>query len=159
MLEAVARGFLSRDYRVEVDGEPIVLNVSSWRESARFTCDGQRFRVWREGFVSGAFRLDAENESTPIEVTSPAVVTARKPSAFEEHFEVDWAGRIYSLRRLSFWRRDFGLFDGVEQVGTVRSTGWGRRFELDLPPSWPAKVQISLLWLVVLLWNRRAAAA
>ena len=57
------------------------------------------------------------------------------------------------------WRREFGLFEGGVPVGRIAPAGWfGRRAVIDLPADIPLPAQLFLLWLVLVLWRRAAAA-
>jgi hypothetical protein len=127
------------------------LDVSAWGEKGILTIDGVDHRVYREGVGSGEFLLERDG-----------VVLARatKPSAFRSAFEVRHEGRTYELAKESVWQRRFVLRSGNAEIGSLAPRRvLGREAIATLPESWPLSLKVFVIWLVVILWKRAAAAA
>lgn len=126
------------------------LDVSAWREQGVLTIDGVVHRVHREGVGSGEFLLERDG-----------IVLARatKPSAFRSAFEVRHDGRTYELAKESVWQRRFVVRSGNAEIGSLgpRRT-FGRDAVATLPEAWPLPLKVFVIWLVVILWKRAAAA-
>jgi hypothetical protein len=89
------------------------------------------------------------------------VVLARatKPSAFRSAFEVRHDGRTYELAKESVWRRRFVIRSGSAEIGSLAPRRmFGREAVATLPESWPLPLKTFVIWLVVILWKRAAAA-
>lgn len=151
MMEAAPKHLFSPDFILRSDASSsLLLDVSCWRERAEFELDGSSYRLYREGFASGAFILEGNGE---------ILARAHKPSALWNRFEVELDGAVYVLRKLSVFRRRFGLFLDDRRVGVIEPTGvLTRRAEIKLPAERPAAIQVFLFWLALLIWNREAAA-
>ena len=66
----------------------------------------------------------------------------------------------FVVRRVSIWRRRFGVFAGERQVGVIRPAGLlTRRALIELPSDWPLAHEAFAFWLVLIIWRREAAAA
>lgn len=152
MLEAVPRRFLSSDFVLRSSDRAIaMLDVSTWRERAEFELEGVSHRVYREGFMSGAFVLER---------AGVIIARAIKPSAFRSRFELDVNGRAITLRKLSAFSRRFGIFAHDRQVGEIRRAGlFTRRVIIELPSDWSPAIQLFVFWLALVIWNREARAA
>lgn len=152
MIEAVPRGIFSNGFQLQQDGRVIAeLNASSWREKADVQIDGETFRLYREGMMSGAFLLEWNGDT---------LARAIKPSVFSDRFELEVGRRSFTLRKESMWSRRFGLFEGEQQVGRVAPSGmFTRRVLVELPADWPSSVQTFVFWLALLMWNRENAGS
>jgi hypothetical protein len=83
-----------------------------------------------------------------------------KPSAFRASFDLEVGGRSFTLRRVSAFRREFGLFTHNQRIGGVTPQSWfTRRSTIRVPDGWPAAVHAFVFWLVLIMWKRDAAAA
>ncbi len=151
MIEAVPTGFWRNDFMLHSsDGSLVELDVSSWREKAEFDLQGARYRLYREGIL-GDFVLERDGT---------VIARATKTSAFRAKFELDVNGHALTLKKLSPWRRGFGVYDGEVTVGSIAPVKWySKRSEIDLPDEWNLALQLFLFWLVLLMWNREEAAA
>jgi hypothetical protein len=152
MIEAVPKGIFSNGFQLQQDGRLIAdLSASSWREKADVEIDGEAFRLYREGMMSGAFVLEWNGKT---------LARAIEPSAFSERFELEVGRRSFTLRKESMWSRRFGLFEGEQQVGRVAPAGmFTRRVLVELPGDWPSSVQAFVFWLALLMWNREKAGS
>ena len=151
MLEATPKHIFSNDFVVRSPLGSTTLDISSWRERARFELGGVPHQLYREGMMSGAFVLER---------AGVVIARAMKPSAFRSTFEIEFSGQRYTLRKLSAFSRGFGVFAGDRQVGSVAPAGlFTRRTIADLPSEWPDAVELFVFWLVIVMWNRQQAAA
>lgn len=148
MLEARPIGIFSRDFDIEVEGQKIaMLDVSCWREAGEISLEGQPYRLYREGVMSGAFILKNQQEES--------VARAIKPSAFRSQFDLEFGDRRYSLKRASGFGRGFSVFQDGIIVGSIRPAGlFTRRTMIDLPADWSTPIQVFVFWLVLVIWNR-----
>jgi hypothetical protein len=151
MIEAVPKSAFSKDFILRSgNGELAELDVSGWRESAEFELEGVLHRLYRESPL-GDFVLERDGT---------VIARATKPSAFRATFRLQVSGHDLTLRKISVWRRDFGVFDGEEMVGRIAPVKWyGRRAAVEVPEHWNLALEIFLFWLVLLMWRRENAAA
>ena len=152
MIEAVPKHIFSRDFVLHSpDGSLVELDVSNWRDRAEFDLEGVEYRLYREGMVTGDFILER---------AGVVIARATKPSVFRERFELEVSGHSVSMKKLSLWRRGFGVFDGEQLVGSIAPAGlFTRRTIVTMPDDWALALQLFLFWLVLLMWRRNAAAA
>jgi hypothetical protein len=152
MLEAKPIGIFSRNFGIEAGGQRIAMLAGSWwREAGEVSIEGQPYRFFREGLMSGDFILEKEGQ---------VVARAVKPSAFSSRFDVELKDRRYSLKRASTFGRAFSVVQDEVVVGSIRRTGWftGRTI-IDLPSDWAVPNQIFAFWLVLIIWKRDDSAA
>lgn len=147
MLHAVPKRWFSWDFNV-MRGDEVLgdIDMSLWREQGVLTVGGEAYRVYREGLMNGDFVLES---------SGVVLARAQKPSAWRRSFTITHAGRTYTLRAASLFRRAFTLFEGETEIGRVSPQGiLSRRAEVDLPDAWPLPLKIFIVWLAVLLWKR-----
>lgn len=152
MLEAVQKGILSGDFRLEREGEPIAdLDVSTWGTRAGVRVDGVDYEMRREGLLSGDFVLEANGQT---------LARAEKPSALRSVFELSLGPRRYTMKKRSFFSSGFALLDGGRELGSLHRRGLlQRRVEIRLPDDWPVAAQVFVFWLAHIIWSREDAAA
>jgi hypothetical protein len=152
MLEARPRNLFSRDFFIEANGREVSkLEVPLWREAGAFTIEGQPYRIYREGWMSGAFLLESGGRQ---------IGRAIKPSAFRSQFDLELDGSRYSLQRTALFGRTFTILRGGAEVGSIRPVSvFSRRALIDLPSDWPLSVKVFVFWLVLVIWNRDRSAA
>lgn len=150
MIEAVPGGWLSNSFRLQqAHGTVAEIDVSGWREKAEFAIQGGSFRLYREGFASGAFVLEGQGQ---------VLGRAWKPSAFRARFELEFAGHTFTMRRTGMGG-GFGVFERERQVGSVRRAGFfTRRVLIDLPDDWPPAAQVFAFWLALVIWKREESS-
>jgi hypothetical protein len=152
MLEAIPKNLFSTGFRFEQESQLLgELDSSIWREKARVELKDGAYLLYREGHFTGAFLMEHNGK---------LVTRATKPSALYNRFEIEVAGRLLVLRRLSIWNRRFGLFDGDKEVGSIYPPSLlSRRANIDLPGDWPLPIRVFLFWLVFIIWKRQQQAA
>ena len=153
MLKAIPKHAFSGDFHIfREDGSEIAfLDIATFKEAADLIIEGETYRFEREKMLKGAFLLKMGDE---------VFIKAEKPSAFRNQFELTIHGDAYLLKRVSVWKREYVLEKDGEIIGNIRPTGaFSRKSEIDLPENWPVVVQIFIFWLVLIIWNREAAAS
>ena len=122
------------------------IDMSMWRERAELRIADQIYSVYRESMLEGTFVLGTGD-----------LVLARAQKGFTRTFDIDLAGRHMELKALSFWTREFGLFENNALIGRIGPSGWlGRKAIIELPESISLPVQVFFFWLVLILWRRTA---
>ncbi len=151
MLKVVPKGWFAWDFAVaDAVGMPWGEIGLFWRERGSVTVGGQQYRVSRQGFV-GPFVLEGPGGE---------LAQAVKVSPFKQEFALTAEGREYVLRKLFWWRREFGLFVRDTQVGTVAPEAWfTRRAAVNLPDDLPGSLRAFVVWLTLLMWKRDSDAA
>lgn len=153
MLRALPAAWYSSAFRlVQADGREVgLLKSALWGERATFTVKDVTFELYRERLLGD------------FVVTFEGVVLARaqKPSAFDRRFTLSFEEQSYTLEAASAFKRAFVLrdADGVEGGGIRPLNAFTRRAEIDVPEALPLPVQAFCFWLVLVLWNRSAAAS
>ena len=152
MLKLVPKRWFSWDFRLE---DPVgmpwgELDLSYWRERGSVAVGGEQYSVSRQG-VLGPFVLEGPNGE---------LARAVKVSAFRQQFALTVGEREYTLKQVSWWRREFGLFYGGASVGWVAPESWfSRRAQVFLPEDVPGGIRAFVVWLTLLMWKRGADAA
>ncbi len=153
MLRLVPKHWVPWEFRLEDSaGVPRgEVALSSWRERGSVSVEGQQHRVARQGFV-GSFVLEG---------SGGILARADKVGAFKREFSLTFGnGEEHVLKQLRWWRREFGLFRGETQVGSIAAASWfGRRAVVDLPEDLPRPAQAFVGWLVLVMWRRDAVSA
>jgi hypothetical protein len=152
MLEAVPANFFSSTFAlVGEKGLLGELDNSIWRDAAQLELLEGTYALYRQALFSGDFVLERDGK---------VVARATKPSVLKNMFEVELPSGKVVLRKLGVLSRQFGVFEGGKQIGTIAPLGiFARRAQIDLPAAWPAAAQGFLFWLTFLLWRRQRQAA
>jgi hypothetical protein len=149
MLTAIPKGWFSKNYRV-MDGALQVaeIDMSWWREEGRLEVEGATYKAYREKLMSGAFILEA---------AGTALARAEKPGALHRRFLIEYGDRKYVFQAKSVWGREFILFDGQNEIGSVAPEGLlTRRAAVNLPDGLALPVKVFILWLAIILWERES---
>jgi hypothetical protein len=153
MLDATPHAWYSTKFKLFRDGHEVgLLKPGLLTERATFAVKDVTFECYREGWV-GDFVLEFEGA---------ALARADKPSALTRRFVLRVEDQRYVLEAESAWRRAFRLRveHDEEVLGRIAPKGLlTRRATIDLPEELPLPVQAFCFWLVLVLWNRAAAAA
>jgi hypothetical protein len=124
--------------------------VSAWGEKGALTIGDTTYEMHREGPMSGAFVL---------EHAGSVLARAEKPSFFRREFVIRHAGREYTLRRESTFRRAFVFLDGSRQVGFIApKSAFTRKAAASLPHDLPLPVRMFIVWLTMVSWRRDQSA-
>lgn len=153
MLRAAPLAWYSSSFRLtDGDREVGMLKLAHLSERATFAVKDVRFEFYRESLL-GDFVLAFEGA---------VLARAEKLSALDRRFGITVEERRYVLESESAFRRAFRLRadDGAEPLGRIAPEGaFTRVSEIDLPEALPLPVQAFCFWLVLVLWNRAAAAS
>lgn len=152
MLSAVPRSWWASDYNLLKDSTTVaVIDSSWWRETGELTIKDSTYRVYREGFMSGAFVLESGGS---------VLARAEKPSAFYRSFLVEHDGRKFTLEAESAFFRKFILSEAGQQIGSVYPLhALTRKAVVDLPEELPLALRVFMFWLVAIQWKRDSDAA
>jgi hypothetical protein len=147
MLQVAPTHWYSWDVTVRDESRHVAdLTTSWWREKGALTIDGVTYRMSREAPMFGAFVLEHAGN---------VLAQAEKPSVFFREFVIRHAGREYTLRPESMFRRAFVLLDGSRQVGSIAPKGaFTRKAAADLPHDLPLPVRMFIVWLTMISWRR-----
>jgi hypothetical protein len=167
VLDITSRSLLKWQFDVSRDGQHVAfIDLKALKEGADIDISGEPFRMFREGFLRGAFVLEAFEKE---------LARAEKPSALHRRFVVDFAGRRFDLQAVSAWRRSFTVSEllsggstdstagqkaGDPEVGRIDPVSWYKfsataTFDDDLPVA----VDIFFITLVLLMWKRAAESS
>ncbi len=151
MLRAVPKRWFSWDFNlVDPSGASrgeVALSV--WRERGSLRTEGPEYAVTRQG-MTGPFLLKQGGREQ---------ASALKLGVFKQEFALTHDGDHYLLKRISAWRREFGLFKGATQVGSIVPESWfARAARIDLPEGLPLWFQAFIVWLTLLMWKRDSDA-
>ena len=149
---AEPKTWYSRDWTVHCeDGRDLLLDLANWREGAELELDGESFTLAKESAFSRRFSLRRGDR---------LVARAEMPSRWRSRFEIEIGRDRYVLEKASVFRRGFLVRREDEVVGSIEPRGMlTRKSDIDLPDDWPLAVRLFVFWLVVVIWNRQAAAA
>lgn len=151
MLEAVSAGIFSNDYYLTHHGALVAhFDMASMRERADVLIAGGKYQLFREGMVSGDFCLAQDGV---------VLARAHKPGAFSSTFDVRFHGMECVLRKVAVWSREFGVFQGEQQVGIITRPLFSRRVQIVLPDEWPLPAQVFLFFLARIIWRRSERAS
>lgn len=154
LLRAHPTRFFSWNYRIwdEADlASRLELELGVFRGGGRLLVDGVEFIVRKEGILGSHFILEAE---------TGVMAEAVKPSALRRSFQVRAGDRLFTLQAAGLFSRRYVLLHGHQEIGSISPSGFfGRTTIVDLPESVPIPIRLFLLFLVLLLWKRAAAAA
>jgi hypothetical protein len=152
VLRTVPAGWASWSVKVLSGDEELTrLHISLFRSKGSFELDGATFTIQPKGF----FQLDAE-----LRKGASVIGRAEKSSLTRRRFTITSAGHHLELESQSWLGREYALFLGKQEVGTIRRSGFlGRRCEMEFPDEVPVFLQVFLLYLALTQAKREAAAA
>ena len=146
-----ARWF-SWDFEIRgVDPDPTHLDLSVFRERARFDLGGRPYTVGRDSLRGPWILRDPDDEP---------VATGRKTSLFRRGFTVEAGGARYDFRPWRALSRRFGLYLSTREVGWVGPARMFRRILVgQVPERFSPPERVFMIFLVVMTWRRDARAA
>jgi hypothetical protein len=124
------------------------VNVSWWRDKAQLSVEGTDYTVRRE-------------RSTSFLESAAAGVLARaeRPRRWRRELFIEHAGRRFTLRKESLFRRGYLLFEHGVPIGSISPDGIiTRKAAAELPQELPLFVRVFIIWLVMTLWKHDDAA-
>lgn len=117
-------------------------DVSGWRDKGEIRIEDDVYTARR---VKSAYVL---------ELASRVVARADQPRWWSRQFEIAHAGRRYSFRAKSAFRRKFVLLEGASQVGSIAPRHLlTQQAVADLPKEFPLFLQVFIIWLAMTLWK------
>ena len=134
------------DFRAVVDGvEVATFETTGAPEMGGFRLDGVRYRATRD--AKGVFRVLRDGELLCEGTQGPAGRRRIRLAAGDSTIE---------LRGKSPRRRTLVIERDGQAVGEVKPRGlFSREVAVESTDDLPADLQISLVWMVILLWNDR----
>ena len=136
-----------------LDGETELteLRITAFRGKGSFELEGEEFVIQPEGFFQSRAILKKGNS---------VIARVEKPSILRRRFEISSAGHHLRLESKGFMGREYTLFLGSQEVGTVKREGFvGKKLRLDFPDEVPLVVQVLIAYVVLTQARREAAAA
>ncbi len=147
MLQAQKRGFFKRSYELTERGSRVADLADIKREGCDFTVGGHSYRIRRER--SKRFLLNGPG--------GEAAVAERDGG---KRWRISSPVGSYELVRTSFWRSAWELQANGRPVGRIeRAGGFGRLSKAELPAEIPRELQVFVFYVVLMVWERAAAAA
>lgn len=149
MLRAIPDGWLTWNFTIFDDNTSIANIHLAWaRESGEFNLGESNYKVYREGFFSGAFILDKHGK---------VLARAEKTSALFRSFKVEYESKNYILEAETALRRKFVLRESERRIGTVEPEHiFSRKAIINLPEDITLPVRIFMVWLTIIMWKREA---
>jgi hypothetical protein len=151
MLSVTPKYWFSWDFNLRgAMGEDIAeICLSSWRERGSVILCGTEYRIHRQG-LAGPFLLEAPDSTT--------AASAVKTSVLYREFSIHQGTHNYTLKAISAFGREFGLFKGEDRIGSIQpASWWGRRAGAEFGDDVQPLIQAFTLWLTLLLWKRDAS--
>lgn len=149
-LNIAPTNWFSEGFKVSDESRPVAdVALSWWRDKGELTIGGATYRARRESPLSRAFVLEGPEG---------VLMRVKTRGFFCPAIAIHHAGRDYTLRPRSIFRRAFVLLDGAREVGSlVPRNPFTRRAAVDLPTDLPLPLRMFVVWLTVMSW--RAAAS
>ena len=123
------------------------VNRSGWRDKGELRIQNDIYTARRD------------KSSYVLESAAGVVARTEQPRKWRRELIIDHAGRRYTLRAKSGFRREFLLLDGPVKIGSISPEGlFTRRADADLPKFFPLYLQVFIIWLVMTLWKQDDAA-
>jgi len=123
------------------------VDLSWWRDKGELRIQNDIYTARRD------------KSSYVLESAAGVVARTEQPRKWRRELIIDHAGRRYTLRAKSGFRREFLLLDGPVKIGSISPEGlFTRRADADLPKFFPLYLQVFIIWLVMTLWRQDDAA-
>lgn len=156
MLYAKPKHIFSRRYRLCSDEQCTdmlgTMAMGGFKEAAKVQLGDEQYRFYREKSMSGDFLLEASDGTI--------LARAEKPSMWKDQLRITFGELVFTLYRASKWKQDYTLTWQGEDAGMIATRRWfSNLINVELPDVLPLEVRAFILYLVVVMWNRAAAAA
>jgi hypothetical protein len=151
MLYAIPKYWFSWDFNLRGAGGEDVAEIclSSWRDRGSVVLSGVEYGIHRKG-LTGPFLLEAPDSTT--------AASAIKTSMLYREFIISHGNQNYTLKAISAFGREFGLFNGEDRIGSIQpDSWWGRRARVEFAEGLHPLIQAFAVWLTLLLWKRDAS--
>ncbi len=146
-MRARRRGIFRRDYEVFADGEQVTALVGGRRETSEFSLAGNDYRI--ERVDRRRFRLIGPEGR---------VAVAERQSGREWTVRAD-SGNL-KLTKPSVWRSSWDIQQRGTTRGEIRHDGaFKRTYSAGVPADVPLPVAVFALYVVLVIFERQAAAA
>ena len=150
MLKVIPKAWWSHAFCV-TDGTASIAqaeNLSWWRDKGALQLEGATYTARRE------------RSAYILESATGVLARAERPRFWRRELIIEHSNQRYTLRAKSSWRRQFLLFEGAAQIGSVTPEGlFQRKAAVELPQALPLYLQVFIIWLVMTLWKHEDAAA
>lgn len=152
-LTATPKGFLSKVVALKQGEEEKGRIEAKWmREQGMLILED---RTWNM-----KCRKSSGNDFLLEDSEGRVVAEARKQGPYTDTTTITYGTMEFLLARPSVWKSGFTLSWSDEPIGTINRPRWSSRdIEITLPESLPLEVRAFIFWVVMVLWNRSAAAA
>jgi hypothetical protein len=95
-----------------------------------------------------------------LESASGVLARAERPRKLFRELVVEHSGHRYRLRERSVFRREFVLFEGSRERGSISPEGlFTRKAAVTLPKAFPLFLQVFVIWLAMMLWKHEEPPA
>ena len=147
MLRAQRRGVFKREYEIHSAGQLVTELTGTRREGCEFSLSGTGYRIERDG--RKRFLLHGPDGR---------VAVADRQSG--RKWAVQAASGNLSLVKPSVWRSGWEVQRGGVSRGDIRHEGvFKRTYAADVPEDVPLPVAVFTLYVVLVIFERQAAAA
>ncbi len=124
------------------------VDLSWWRDKGELRVQGVSYTARRD---KSAYVLESD---------AGVLARAERPRKLFRELVIEHSGHHYTLRAKSSLRRQFLLFEGATQIGSLSPEGlFTRKAAVELPQTFPLVLQVFIIWLVMTLWKHDDAAA
>src|SRR3954453_19269473 len=146
MLKAISKAWSWNFSLQERDGTPVadVLHSPSEQRYDITVRDGSRYTIRRRA-IGAPFLLEPADGSE---------IAKAEPSVILREFVVAHGARQYTLKAISWMRRECGVFvDGVQLGRVLPESMWSRSAGVEIADEIPLVLQTFLVWLTLMLWE------
>lgn len=147
MLRARRRGVFKREYEIYSGGRMVTELTSGRREGSEFALPDAGYRIERDG-------------RKHFTLLSPAGLVATADQQTGRAWAIQAASGNLMLVKPSMWRSGWQVQRGGVPQGDIRHDGSFRRtYTADVPSDVPLPVAVFTLYVVLVIFERQAAAA
>ncbi len=132
---------------MESDDEEVArLSRSLWSDTGEFEIRGTCVKLSRTGVMKDVFVLESDG-STLAEVKQGKAISSKLSLIHD--------GEDYELRRRNWYSKALLLESQGSEVGHIEPRGFFSRAAIgDLPKRWPLQLQVFVLWIALVRWDR-----
>ncbi len=151
-LEILHTGWFTGKHEVRKNGVPVAkMDMSNWREKGILTIGNTTYEVFRERMRSNRFDLVSNGAQ---------LAHAEKQRILSRTFNIEHAGRTFTMRKQSIFLSRFVLRENDRVIGTVKPKGLFKRSAVtELPDELPLPLVLFVAWIALILWKRQTEAS